>query len=437
MVALIRRDLCLFYIKLWLLLTFFPLLLFSVYKPNKMKIISSLLLLLLVSITACQFNKPAAVNIPLEGIYKGTLPCADCAGIESRLILNRDKTFIYENTYIDRVDGRFTDRGSYTVKENIVTIERNNTPVYFLIEKNSLILLGSDLQPAKGKLAPYYILKKQGEFSYSGRYETFSAEEGEYRQVLTIAPQGKDYQINFSASKVGGRENCYFSGIARLRDGKLWANISTDKDREILMSIAPTHDNLGVDVFTPDFAQRFQLMLYCRGGASLAGEYIKNTITADSIGVITASTTIAEVLHTLPLTQIVKKTGTGEFADDTYDDYEILTRNNQHLFTLTPKSSGDVRQKIERVVIKSPFFTTAKGISCQSTYQDISNAYTITKIVPDIDHIILVVDEINAHFSIAKSALRQGWWDNTCKTVNRNKIPADAEIDSFILWWNQ
>ncbi len=125
-----------------------PVLLVSVYKPNKMKIISSLLLLLLVSITACQFNKPAitdknVVNIPLEGIYKGTLPCADCAGIESRLILNRDKTFIYENTYIDKVDGCFTDRGSYTVKENIVTIQRNNTPIYFLIEENSLIFLGS------------------------------------------------------------------------------------------------------------------------------------------------------------------------------------------------------------------------------------------------------------------------------------------------------
>ncbi|PIE62084.1 MAG: hypothetical protein CSA25_06920 [Desulfobacter postgatei] len=400
-----------------------------------MKTITYLSLCLLFVFSACQFNN-TAVTVDYAGVYKGTLPCADCGGIESKLTLNKDQRFIYERTYIGK-DGRFTDTGRYTVNEKILTIQENNTPVHFFIGERDLLFLNNDLKPAQGVLAPYYTLKKQGKFTYPGRYETFSEGEGAYKQILFISPKGKEYQVEFSASKVGGVENCHFSGTAWLENGTLWANISTDETQEILMYIVPTHDNLGVDVFTPDFEDRFHLMRYCRGGASLSGEYIKNTITADSVGVFNTSTTIEDVLQTLPLTQVNKKHDTGEFADDVYDDYEVCTRHNQHLFTLTPRVTGDIRQKIDRVFIKSPFFKTAKGIHMNSTYQDIKNAYTITEIMPDIKHIVLVVDEINASFSIPKTALQEGWWDNITKTVNRDKIPCTAQIDSFILWWNR
>ncbi len=410
-----------------------------------MKKISYILpLLFLLLTTACQVNKQnitdeSSANIPpnYEGVYKGTFPCADCPGIESKLTLNKDKTFVYEQTYINEIDGHFTDRGNYTVKDNIVMLQEKNAPVYFLIKDQELLLLDNDLKPAEGALAPYYKLKKQGDFIYPGKYETFYEKEEEYKQTLSISAKGENYQVDFSASKVKGRENCHFSGTAWLENGKLWANISTEENREVLMYIAPTHDNLGVEVFTADFEERFHLMRYCRGGSSLAGDYIKNTITADNIGIVTTSTTIEDILHTIPLTQLHKKIGRGEFADDIYDDYEIWTRNNQHLFTLTPKKAGDSQQKVERVLIQSPFFKTARGIHCNSTYQDIDNAYTITEILPDMEHIIVIVDEINASFSIPKTELPEGWWNDTAKTVNRNKIPADAQIDNFVLWWNQ
>ncbi len=406
-----------------------------------MKKISYISLTLLLIVTAaCQTNNYlipiknlADGPPPYVGIYKGTLPCADCAGIESKLILNEDKTFVYENTYRDTIDKHFTHTGSYTVEENIVNIQQNDTPLHFLRKENDLVFLGSNLLPPQGVLAPYYVLKKQREFIYPGKYETFSEKEDEYQQTITISSQGNSYQVDFAASQAENLEKCHFSTTAQLKKGRLWANISNDENNEILISIAPTHDNLGVEVF--DIANHEHLIPFCDGRGSLTGTYMKNTITADSIGVFTASTTIEEVLHTVPLTQIHKKTGQGEFADDVYDDYEVWSRTNDHLFTLTPRYTGNIQQKIERVLIQSPFYKTAKGIHRNSTYQDIDNAYTITEIVPDKKHIILVVDEINAHFSIPKTALLEGWWNITTKTVNRNKIPPAAQTDSFIVWY--
>ncbi len=412
-----------------------------------MKKISHILLFLpLILTTACQFNEQIiadknSANIPstYHGVYKGTLPCADCPGIESKLTLNEDTTCTYENNYLDTSDGLVTYTGNYTVKDNLLTLQTNAAPIYFLSKGQELLLLDNELKPAQGTLAPYYTLKKQGNFIYPGTYETFHEGKQAYKQTLSISAKGenrKNYHIEFSASKTRDQENCRFSGTAWLRDGKLWANISTNKNKEVTMHIAPTHDNMGVEVFTPDFEERFHLMHYCRGGGSLAGEYIKNTITPESIGVFTASTTIEEVLHTLPLTQVHKEIGKGEFADDLYDDYEIWTRNNEHLFTLTPKDRGSVQQKINRVLVQSPFFKTTKGIHRNSTYRDIADAYEITEVLPGMEHIILVVDEINAQFNIPKKELQEGWWDNTTKTVDRNKIPQDARADSFILWWN-
>ncbi len=93
-----------------------------------------------------------------------------------------------------------------------------------------------------------------------------------------IHTQPFDYVGNyaFSASKIRGRAGCSFSGVAKLKDNQLWLDISLpDEKKEILMYIKPVKNNIAVDVFTLNFDKRFRMMFYCRGGASLAGEYQK------------------------------------------------------------------------------------------------------------------------------------------------------------------
>ncbi len=374
-------------------------------------------------------------TLDYEGVYKGTYPCADCSGIQTSLTLNKDKTFVYENVYLGKKDGRFVYKGNYTVKKDTLTIQQNGKPIYFWIGENNLTILGDNLKPNTDELADFYILKKQGSFNYQGNYATFNETKGGYEQTLSIKPKEKDFKVVFSATKVKERENCHFEGIGKMKNDTLWVDISYEKDKNVLMYIVPSHDNLGVEVFTLNFEERFAMMLYCGGGSSLAGKYLKNTITANSIGVFNTQNTIAEILHTLPNVQIKKKVGYGEFKDDLYDDYEVYNHNNQLLFTLTPKDTANVNQKINTVMVNSPFFKTDKGITVNSTYGDIKKAYTINGFTPTREYVSFNVNEINANFSIAKSKLPKDWWNEKTKKVNENKIPLDAQIDSFTLWW--
>ncbi len=385
-----------------------------------------------------ELKKMPNTEFTYSGEYTGTYPCADCPGIETTLVLNTDRTFVYTTVYLEEKDGRFTQRGSYTVNDNVLTLKTEKDGlIHFLIGPDTLSLMGKGYTPATGNMAPLYTLKKRrvGRFPFEGVYETFSEIQDGYMQRFTIKKQtANEYTVDFTASKVRNRAGCSFSGKGILKKDTLFVNIGIDGET-VMMTIRPTHDGLGVDVFTKEFEQRFQMMLFCRGGSSLAGEYIKKTITANGIGVLRKGMTIAEALHNIPWAQIKKKKGVGEFAEDVYDDYEIYTRYGKHLLTLTPKFSGSMDQAIDRVKVVSPFFKTAKGININSSYQDIKNAYTINKIEPTRTHIVLTVDEIHAQFSIPKTGLQKGWWNKTTHRVDINKIPANARIDSFILWW--
>ncbi len=373
----------------------------------------------------------------LKGVYKGVYPCADCGGIQATLSLAKDSTFMYETIYLGKKDGRFVEQGTYSAKANILTIKTPKEPLYFMIEDNSLMFLGHNMKPDTSVLASYYELKKQSDFHLQGQYETFNEDEEAYKQTLSIQKIENQYQLVFSASKVKNRENCHFSGVGTLKNDTIWVNIAIEDDKEIWMYVIPSHDNLGVEVFTKNYEERFAMMYYCGGGSSLAGKYIKNTITPNSISVFNSENTIEEVLQMLPNVQIQKKKAQGEFVDDVYDDYEIYNHNNQLLFTLTAKDTGNVHQKINRILIHTPFFKTDKGINKNSTFKAIKEAYKINSIETDENHIVLVVNELNAHFSIKKSHLKKAWWDDKNKKVNQDKISLDAPIDQFILWWNE
>ncbi len=49
-----------------------------------------------------------------DGTYIGTLPCADCSGINVTLNLNKDGTYILVQSYKGEQDGRFTSEGHFS-----------------------------------------------------------------------------------------------------------------------------------------------------------------------------------------------------------------------------------------------------------------------------------------------------------------------------------
>lgn len=98
------------------------------------------------------------------GTYKGTLPAADCPGIEMTLTLRPDGTYSEHSKYIDR-DVEFDEQGRYAVSDSLLTLtsDQGGTEGCFRIEENRLRWLDADKQVIKGPLAENYILTKTTE----------------------------------------------------------------------------------------------------------------------------------------------------------------------------------------------------------------------------------------------------------------------------------
>lgn len=94
-----------------------------------------------------------------------------------------------------------------------------------------------------------------------------------------------------------------------------------------------------------------------------------------------------------------------------------------------------MKQRVNRVIVLNPLFHTAQDITTVSTFGDIKQAYSITRIEPDMKDVVVVVDDLRASFSIPKSKLPATWWDEKTKTVNSSQIPSSAPIRTFILRW--
>ncbi|GAA5220818.1 hypothetical protein GCM10025777_14480 [Membranihabitans marinus] len=73
----------------------------------------------------------AEADPPITYTYSGTLPCADCPGIETTLTINEsDQEFALQSIYLDRKDGLFESSGNMDIKYGFE--EDDNAKVYIL-----------------------------------------------------------------------------------------------------------------------------------------------------------------------------------------------------------------------------------------------------------------------------------------------------------------
>jgi len=103
------------------------------------------------------------VSLDWNGTYTGTLPCADCAGIETWITLNLDKTYLLKTKYIGRSETFLEHRGSFTWNDAGSTITLSDvreSPKQFLVGEGRLFQLDMSGKRITGDLAEKYILTK-------------------------------------------------------------------------------------------------------------------------------------------------------------------------------------------------------------------------------------------------------------------------------------
>lgn len=106
----------------------------------------------------------AETALDYQGVYKATLPAADCPGIDATLSLLKDGTYTLLYKYIDR-NSEFTEKGGYALSGNLLTL----TPAdgegvgTYKVEEGQLRQLDGDKQVIEGEIGKSFIYKKQAE----------------------------------------------------------------------------------------------------------------------------------------------------------------------------------------------------------------------------------------------------------------------------------
>lgn len=104
-------------------------------------------------------------SLDWQGTYKGTLPCADCTGIDYTLTLNEDETYTLTQVYQGKEDGgQFSSNGKFhwDTKGSLITLEDGSeTPNQYFVGENMLMKLDINGEKITGDMAALYNLQKQ------------------------------------------------------------------------------------------------------------------------------------------------------------------------------------------------------------------------------------------------------------------------------------
>lgn len=107
-------------------------------------------------------NTYSLANNGLPGVYAGMIPCADCEGIQYRLVLNTDSSFQEQLTYKGKSGNPLITKGRYSVQgDTLVRLNKKDRGMaLFKKHPKGLLMLDSDGNEITGDLAGHYILVK-------------------------------------------------------------------------------------------------------------------------------------------------------------------------------------------------------------------------------------------------------------------------------------
>lgn len=97
-----------------------------------------------------------------EGTYEGTVPCKDCDGIQTTIVINKNQTYRISSNYLGR-NKTIDDNGRFKLIENasVVHLQGKNTDLKLKIGENKLFQLDEDGETVQGENAEQYVYYKK------------------------------------------------------------------------------------------------------------------------------------------------------------------------------------------------------------------------------------------------------------------------------------
>jgi len=99
-------------------------------------------------------------SLDWAGLYVGTLPCANCEGIQTELALNDDNTFVIKQTYLGKKQ-TIEDKGTIMWHDGTIAHLKGKTvDMKLKVEENQVVFLDQDGKVIDGPLKDKYVFKK-------------------------------------------------------------------------------------------------------------------------------------------------------------------------------------------------------------------------------------------------------------------------------------
>ncbi len=155
-------------------------------------------------------------------------------------------------------------------------------------------------------------------------------------------------------------------------------------------------------------------------------------VSADQIGPLKKSTKTKEIKSLFEKDSIADNKSSQ--MDQAVNTIEVFEKKGAPLLKITTTTANDTAN-IQNVQILDPRYKTAEGININSTFKDIKDAYTISKVETLLSSVVVFVNEINAYFVIDKKELPGSLrFDNDLK-IEKAQIPDKAKIKYFMIGW--
>jgi len=147
------------------------------------------------------------VTMPeVEGVYKDTLPCADCAGILTTIQLSKDSTYIIEQQYLGKKQADvFYILGRWNLKDSIVTLTGiKDAPYKYKATLNSITQLDKEGKEMTGTHFNYSLtrianktFKTKNNIPVEGMFVYYAD-----AHLITICATGKTYPAGLTKETV-------------------------------------------------------------------------------------------------------------------------------------------------------------------------------------------------------------------------------------------
>jgi heat shock protein HslJ len=184
----------------------------------------ALSILVLISCNSTSLKQEHSKNrINWEGIYSNVVPCADCEGIQTTIVLNEDLTYSLVTRYLSKDTNVYSQKGNFSWDEeenkiSLKDIDSNAYPTKYIVEEDKLVQLDIYGKPLEETMPLQYSLEKVSDIVE----KPWKLVELNGKEITTtISSHEACFILKIENNRVNGNGSCnLFSGMYTLRNGK-------------------------------------------------------------------------------------------------------------------------------------------------------------------------------------------------------------------------